>query len=67
MPEIIRDGLEIDLDNQALLNKRFNQLLNQRQMIDVISFAWEKVDRAEKTCIEELAALISSAVDEGKG
>lgn len=67
MPEIIRDGLEIDFQNQALLKQRFNRLLSQRQMIEAVSYAWEKIDRAESICVEELAAVISDAADADNG
>lgn len=61
MPEIIRDGIEIDQSNESYLNSRFNAFLTQRQMIEVVTFAWEKVEKAESVTLAELENLVRNS------
>jgi len=58
MPEIIRDGLAID--NQQLLNSRYNDLMTQGQMAEIVTLAWQKVDKAELLKVDELNKILAS-------
>ncbi|MBU1105361.1 MAG: B12-binding domain-containing radical SAM protein [Candidatus Riflebacteria bacterium] len=60
LPEIIRDHLDIGHTNGALLDSPFNSLLTQRQMVEIVSCAWKKVERAETVSVEELDQLIKT-------
>ncbi|HAE39379.1 MAG TPA: hypothetical protein DCG57_12185 [Candidatus Riflebacteria bacterium] len=59
LPEIIRDHLEISQADQEKLDSSFNALLTQRQMVEVVSFAWEKIEKAETVSADELQHLIN--------
>ncbi len=60
MPEIIRDGLEIDRKDHELMGRRFNAWLTQQQMVDLVSFAWQQVEKAEPVCEKDIELLIKS-------
>lgn len=57
MPEIIRDGLEIN--NPELLDSRYNDLMTQRQMAAVVTLAWERVDKGIPLKIDELLSILA--------
>ncbi|KAF1081596.1 MAG: hypothetical protein GQF41_1936 [Candidatus Rifleibacterium amylolyticum] len=57
MPEIIRDGLAID--NPNLLNSRYNDLMTQGQMAEIVTLAWQKVDKSEHLNVEELKNILT--------
>ncbi len=57
MPEIIRDGLEID--NQELLDSRYNDLMTQRQMAAVVTLAWDRVEKKMPLTADELLSVLA--------
>ncbi|MBF0407883.1 MAG: B12-binding domain-containing radical SAM protein [Candidatus Riflebacteria bacterium] len=62
LPEIIRDGLSVDMTNEALFNSPYNAHLSHRELLNLITFAWQQVESASQTSIEELKSAISRSV-----
>lgn len=58
LPEIIRDNLAINENNIVLLESRFNSYLTQRQMVELITFAWQKVAKGETVAPGDLERVI---------
>ena len=58
LPEIIRDDLGIDGQKDALLDSPFNPSMSYRQLFDLVSMAYERVERAETVQVEEIERLI---------
>ncbi len=59
MPEIIRDGLEID--DQELLDSRYNNLMTQRQMAAVVTLAWDRVEKKQPLTSDELLIVLADS------
>ncbi|MEW6709183.1 MAG: radical SAM protein [Candidatus Riflebacteria bacterium] len=60
MPEIIRDGLEIT-SSCEFLDSRYNDFLSQRQMAEVVSFAWQKVELGQNVTLSELLSIMNKS------
>ncbi|MFZ5952783.1 MAG: B12-binding domain-containing radical SAM protein [Candidatus Rifleibacteriota bacterium] len=60
MPEIIRDGLEITSGNE-FLDSRYNDFLTQRQMAEVVSFAWQTVELGQSITLSELLSIMNKS------
>ena len=56
LPEIIRDDLGIS--GEGLLNTPYNSFLDYKQLVDLVRFAYRKVEQAEITDPEEIRRLI---------
>ncbi|MBF0500852.1 MAG: B12-binding domain-containing radical SAM protein [Candidatus Riflebacteria bacterium] len=58
LPEIIRDDLGISEKNAALLNSPFNSSLTNKQMVNLVTFAYNKVEHAEIIEVDDINRVI---------
>ncbi|MFZ2960452.1 MAG: radical SAM protein [Candidatus Ozemobacteraceae bacterium] len=58
LPEIIRDGLGIGEQSAGLLDTPFNSVLSQRQMVKLVTFAYQKVECAELISLNDIKQVI---------
>ncbi len=57
LPEIIRDDLGITRQSPEFLDSPFNDLLTQRQMVSVITWAWHQIEQAQTVTPDDLRRI----------
>ena len=60
LPEIIRDDLAISAEQAELLKSPYNSLMTRRQMVDLVTYAYERVERGATVTAAELERVIRS-------
>ena len=58
LPEIIRDHLRIGEEQAELLKSPYNSFMTQRQMVDLVTFACERVERGATVTAADIERVI---------